>query len=130
MEQTKKQSAFTLIEVLAAFALLAILLATVIQAQGDMLHTLESTGNLSKAIRLTRTELLQLERRPQTVTLLASQGTYDESHEMPGAEWEKLVTMENFFGYPFRKVVYKISWNEWGRERDYEDFIYLPPLEF
>ncbi len=111
MLNNKKNRGFTLLEVLVAFSLLAVLLTVIIQSQGETAFFIEKTRKLSRVQNEVINELLRIERALNTEKTSAQTGVFAEDHRLAGDAWQKEVVSETFMGFvPVKKITYRISW--------------------
>jgi prepilin-type N-terminal cleavage/methylation domain-containing protein len=111
MKSLQKVDGFTLLEVLVAFSLLAILLTVIIQSQGETVYFLEKTHKLSIVQKEVINELLKTERLYSKETISAGDGVFDDDHVLAGDRWQREVTQEDFMGIvPVMKITYRIYW--------------------
>lgn len=120
--QQKQPPGFTLLEVLVAFSLLAVLLTVIIQSQGETAFFLEKTKKLSLVQREVINQLLQIERVYSQDQISSASGTFPEDHPLAGDVWEKEVEQEDFMGVvPVLKITYRIIWNA-QKDREGQSF--------
>ena len=79
MKINRKLKGFTLLEVLISFAILASILAVVIQSQSDMVFFLKKTEKLDTVQSIVINELLKLERESSN-NISASSGTFPSTN--------------------------------------------------
>ena len=123
----RKTSGFTLLEVLVAFSLLAMLLTVIIQSQGETAFFIEKTQKLSLVQKEVINELLKVERSLDAASIETGSGTFPKEHALAGDHWEKEVVEENFMGFiPVKKITYRVSWESFksGEEQSFEASIY------
>ncbi len=107
----KHLSGFTLLEVLVAFSLLAVLLTVIIQSHGETAFFLEKTGKLALVQKEVINELLRVERNYAGESITASEGTFEEGHLLAGDRWQKEIMQEDFLGLiPVLRITYRIIW--------------------
>ncbi|MBU3915157.1 prepilin-type N-terminal cleavage/methylation domain-containing protein [bacterium] len=107
----KCSTGFTLLEVLVAFSLLAILLTVIIQSQGETAFFLEKTGKLALVQKEVINELSRIERIYSSEAITASEGTFEEGHVLAGDKWQKEIVQEDFLGLiPVLRITYRIIW--------------------
>lgn len=103
---------FTLLEVLVAFALLSVMLITIIQSQSESVFFLEKTGKTEIARDVVFDELLKAERRFPRETSLSQQGTFPDDHPLAGDEWEKRIEVVSILGMiKVRKLTFQVIWD-------------------
>ncbi len=127
MISLKRKPGFTLLEVLVAFSLLAILLTVIIQTQGETAFFIEKTRKLSLVQKEVINELLKTERNLNAVSIDTGSGKFPKDHVLAGDSWQKEVIAENFMGFvPIKRITYRISWESIkGRgEQSFEASIY------
>lgn len=118
---------FTLLEVLVAFSLLAILLTVIIQSQAETSFFLEKTGKQQLVQREVMNQLSAVERSCATTFPVAGDGSFSEDHILAGSRWQTEVTDELFMGMvSFTRVTYRISWEnpQGGADHSFESSIY------
>ncbi len=107
----KHSPGFTLLEVLVAFSLLAVLLTVIIQSQGETAFFLEKTGKLALVQKEVINELLRIERNYSGEAITAEEGTFEEGHLLAGDKWQKEILQEDFMGFiPVLRITYRILW--------------------
>lgn len=110
-QQLETNSGFTLLEVLVAFSLLAILLTVIIQSQAETAYFLEKTGKLQLVQRVVMNDLSAAERRCASTLPGAGDGVFDSEHELAGDRWQREIAGELFMGMvPFTRVTYRVRW--------------------
>lgn len=119
--------AFTLLEVLVAFAILAISLVTLYQAYSANLVIHASSRGLRKAMVYVNNELTRWERMP-TVPVQVEQGTFPPNDPMAGYSWRRVISEEAPFpGVTVRKVSLRLDWREGVREQWFQSEVYVQP---
>lgn len=120
-------SGFTLLEVLIAFSLLAILLTVILQSQAETTYFLEKTGKQQLVQREVINTLSATERSCAAVIPSSDAGTFTTDHELAGDRWQREAVSEMFMGMiPFTRVTYRILWNNprGGADLSFESSIY------
>lgn len=106
-------SGFTLLEVLVAFSLLAILMTVIIQSQAETIFFLEKTERQQTVQRTVMNELSIIERRCATTPPAAESGVFDSEHRLAGYQWQREIATEMLMGMiPVTKVTYRVSWEK------------------
>lgn len=126
MRRSPLKAGFTLLEVLVAFSLLALLLTVIIQTQGETVYFLEKTEKLSRVQREVINELLKLERSYARQEISNEEGVFPVDHPLAGDRWQREVTREDFMGIaPVMKIRYRILWtpNRGQEEQQFEAYI-------
>lgn len=117
---------FTLLEVLVAFSLMAVLLTVIIQSQGETVFFLEKTQKLSQVQNEVINELLKTERTYSGEAIRNGEGVFPEGHPLAGDRWEREVTQQDFMGViSVMKVTYRVLWKPpFGKEeQSFEAFV-------
>jgi prepilin-type N-terminal cleavage/methylation domain-containing protein len=109
---------FTLLEVLVAFSLMAVLLTVIIQSQGETVYFLEKTQKLSLVQNEVTNELLITERTYSGDAITNGNGVFPADHPLAGDRWEREVTQQDFMGIiPIMKVTFRVLWKPpFGKE--------------
>ena len=116
---------FTLLEVLIAFAILAITLTALFQAYSAGLLIHNQTRGLWKAMVFVSNDLKRLERTPPQ-SLGADQGAFPEGDPMAGYAWRRDVSLESPLpGVTVRKIALRVSWKEGLNERWFQAETYV-----
>ena len=119
MHSSQEIRGFTLLEVLVAFSLLAILLTVIIQSQGESIYFLEKTRKLATVQRVVTNELLKTERIYSGDLITNGEGTFPADHPLAGDRWEREVTQEEFMGIiPVMKITYRVIWHASSGKED------------
>jgi len=127
MTSLQKCHGFTLLEVLVAFSLLAILLTVIIQSQGETAFFIEKTRKLSLVQKEVINELLKIERNLGSASIDTGSGTFPKDHVLAGDIWQKEEVNENFMGFiPIKRITYRVSWEtiKGKGEQSFEASIY------
>lgn len=120
-------SAFTLMEILVAMAVLSITLLTLYESFVSTVHINTMTQGLWKAIVFANNELSRIERGP-IPDVSIQQGSYQDDHPMAGYDWRREVLDEEPFpGVKVRKVLLELRWAVGGSPQTYRAEIYVPP---
>lgn len=139
----KKQTGFTVLEVLVAMSIMTITLVAIYQAFSTSLFILSSTDNLWKAMNYSQKELLCWERSLRANVSFV-QGKFDdnfspnntplcskyEDESMIGFRWEREITdtyPEGLPGIAVRKISYRFEWDEGQNVYSYNAEIYVKP---
>lgn len=124
MNSVHKHTGFTLLEVLISFAILASILAVVIQSQSEMVFFLQKTKKTETVQSVVMNELFKLEREsPKNIQ--NTSGTFSSNHVLAGSKWNIQVHDEKFLeSITVKKVTYQVLWTEKGRLQTYELSIY------
>ena len=116
---------FTLLEVLIAFAILAITLTALFQAYSAGLLIHNQTRGLWKAMVFVSNDLKRLERTPPE-SLGVDQGEFPEGAPMAGYAWRRDVSLESPLpGVTVRKIALRVSWKEGLNERWFQAETYV-----
>lgn len=122
-----RRHGFTLLEVMVAFAILAISLVTLYQAYSANLIIHTTASGLRKAMLYVNNELARWERMP-SVSLQVDQGTFPPADPMAGYEWRREITEQAPFpGVTVRKVSLRLTWREGIREQSFQSEVYVQP---
>jgi general secretion pathway protein I len=117
---------FTLLEVLIAFAILAITLTALFQAYSANLLIHNQTRGLWKAMVFVSNDLKRLERTPPE-SLGMDQGEFPDGDPMAGYAWRRDITLESPLpGVTVRKIALRVSWKEGLNERWFQAETYVP----
>ena len=118
-EKYSRSNGFTLLEILVAFALLALLLSVIIQSQAETAYFLEKTAKLSLVQQEVINELLKIERNYSDESIETSEGTFPDEHVLAGDTWIKEAVQEDFFGLvPVMKIKYRVTWKTANNEQE------------
>ena len=122
-----KATAFTLMEVLVALAVLSVALLAVHQGFSSTLFVNASTRGLWKAITYANNELLSWERRGRA-DVSVSQGEFPPGDEMAGYAWQREVSdREPLPGIRVRRVQLTLTWTVGGGTQSYRAETYVEP---
>ena len=117
----------TLLEVLAALAILSIALVTIHQAFSSTVNINLVTEGLWKAMMYTHNELARWERHPSPAVSI-TQGDFPSDHPMSGYAWLREIRDEEPLpGVKVRKVSLELTWEAAGRKQAYRSEIYVQP---
>ena len=123
-----RRAAFTVLEVLIALSILTLSLTAIYQTYGTALFSLNTTDALWRAMSHIQNQLLFHERSKEPPPVSVSQGEFQSDHDLAGDQWLKLVEdVEPLPGVITRRVRYRLTWEEGGRERSYEADLYVKP---
>ena len=115
--------AFSLLEVLAALAILSIAFFALLQGQGDNLYIVNTVQKRQLAQKYIRKKLYAIERQQEVI--VSGQGTFPVSHELAGQRWDLKVTEEEIFGFKLRRVDYAIELEKQGQKSKIKGTIYM-----
>lgn len=119
----KIKNGFSLIEILAALAILSILLIAIIQGQGDNLYILDTITKRQLAQKYIRKKLYAIERSEETA--ISSNGIFPIEHELNGQKWQLVVKEEEIFGFTLKRVEYIIILEKKGQKNIIRNSIYI-----
>ena len=119
-----KNSAFTLIEVLVAFSILSMMLASILQSESDTVYIISSTEFRIKVRQTIEEELLQIERNPEQFEMGQSDGKFEEDHVLFGASWVRTVSTTDVLNIPLKKISYEVLWEEQGIEKSLYMYVF------
>lgn len=115
---------FTLLEVLISFAVLASILAVIIQSQSEMVFFLQKTDKLNTAQSVVIHELQKLELKPKN-EIASATGIFPENHPMAGDKWTIQLFPEKFINLiPILKITYQVTWMKNKKPQTYGLSIY------
>ena len=121
----KRQAAFTLIEVMVAFAILSGLLTLILQTQGEQARFMARSQVAEKVLAELQTQILALERGDANQQWPNSEGTFTEEHPLAGFRYRKVAGQEMFLGqFPLNKVTLSIHWDEGKHPQSYATSIF------
>jgi general secretion pathway protein I len=116
----KMKRGFTLLEVMIALAILALVGVAFLRAQASSVRLLDESSQISLATLLAREKMAELESLGFPEVGKTS-GTGGEAY--PRYRWEKVVTSTDL---PIlRKVLVRVLWQEGDRERNLELVAYF-----
>ena len=121
-----KHLGFTLLEVLVAFSILAVLLTVLMQSQAETTYFLKKTRKLDLVQKEVINKLLSIERTLSKGTIEAANGKFEEDHVLAGDRWELEVVQEDFMSIvPVMKITYRVYWTpaEGKEEQSFESSI-------
>ena len=119
---------FTVLEVLIALAILTLSLTAIYQTYGTALFSLTTTDTLWRVMSHIQNRLLFHERSKAPPPVSVSQGEFQTDHELAGYQWFQLVEdVEPLPGGITRRVRYRLTWEDSGRERSFEADLYVKP---
>lgn len=119
-----QKKGFTLLEVLVSFAILAVLLAAIIQANSNSILMLQKTRHNARVENRVYLELNIVERNLKKELFGSSSGTYrKDAPGLEGYKWQKIISLEHIVGQPIKKITFRILWEENGRKHTFESFI-------
>ncbi len=111
LQLVQKKSGFTLLEVLVAFSILAILLTVILQSQAETAFFLEKTGRQQVVQRVVMNELSVAERSCATSLPSSENGVFPNDHDLAGDRWQREVKGEMFMGMiQFTRITYRVVW--------------------
>lgn len=120
------QKGFTLLEVLVAFTIMAMLLTLILQTQAESINYAEKNRTLSLVQAEVREQILAVERGDER-TMWAPSGKFEEGHPLEGMTFLRTETMESMGGViDLTRVTFRVSWQHKGIEQNYETFTYAP----
>ena len=122
-EQLNKEKGFTLLEVVAALAILVIFLVPILGAVSQAMHGIESAKNRSLALKLAQDKMTQIEMMPVPLEEGTEDGDFGSEH--PGYRWEyevvktpDLQMMEEYIaGLRGMEIHLMVFWQERGMEK-------------
>jgi general secretion pathway protein I len=116
----KKRCGFTLLEVMIALAILALVGVTFLRAQAGSIRLLDESNQISLATLLAREKMAELEgmRFPEVGK---NSGTGGEAH--PTLRWEQVVTATELPA--IRQALVRVLWKDGTRERTLELVAYF-----
>ncbi len=120
-----KQRAFSLIEVMVAFAILAGLGITLIQSQIASVRLLSRLKSETIYKNEVESKLSEFEITPPDESSDEVSEVYPDDSELAGARWTLKQSDLNILTVPMRKISYTITWKDAEVERIYSDFIVI-----
>ncbi|KAK3606858.1 hypothetical protein CHS0354_018452 [Potamilus streckersoni] len=123
----KKHAAFTLIEVLVAFAIMAVLLSAIIQSESDSIYVLSTTDYRIRVRGLIENKLYEIERNPQKYTEGVQEGVFEENHPFAGDRWVITVSLTTVFQQNLKKISYEVFWKERETEKSLSAYVFAKP---
>jgi len=116
----RRQAAFTLIEVMVAFAILSGLLTLILQTQGEQARFLARSRTAEAVLAELQTQILALERGDTQLAWPAAEGAFPTDHPLAGYRFRKEQGQEMFLGqFPLNKVTLSLHWNEGATPQAY-----------
>jgi len=122
-----KKPGFTLLEVMVAFSLLAVLLTVILQSQAETVYFLEKTGKQQLVQREVMNRLSETERSCAGTIPPAETGQFPADHLLAGDHWQREVMDEMLMGLiPVTRVIFRISWipHRGEKQLSFESSIY------
>ena len=127
MQSSNEKTGFTLLEVLIAFSILAVLLTVIMQSQAETVFFLEKTGKLQTVQQVVMNQLSQAERNCAVTIPPPQNGVFESDHALAGDLWQQEINNEMFMGMiQFTRITYRISWENpaGGQANAFESSIY------
>lgn len=116
----RRQAAFTLIEVMVAFAILSGLLTLILQTQGEQARFLARSQVGEQVLQELQTQILAQERGDSTTAWPANEGSFPQGHPLAGFRYRKEFGQEMFLGqFPLNKITLSIHWDEGKHPQSY-----------
>ncbi len=117
---THSPAGFTLLEVMIALAILALVGVAFLRAQASSVHLVDESAQISLATLLAREKMAELESLgfPETGKKEGSGG-----EEFPRYRWEQVVSPTELVS--LRKAVVRVLWTEGTSERSLEFVAYF-----
>jgi prepilin-type N-terminal cleavage/methylation domain-containing protein len=118
-----KKKAFSLLEVLAALAILSTLFIGLLQGQGDNIYIIDTIQKRQLAQQYIQKKLYAIERQEESPS--TGSGLFEVSHELSGQKWKLDVVDQEVFGIRLKKVIYTIELSKRGRKSRVQGAIYV-----
>ncbi len=118
------RKAFTLIEVLVSFAIMASLLTLILQSQGEIAYFSVKNKRSEVVRREIEAQILAYERDDKRVLWTAEEGTFNGSHPLKGFQFKRSKKNQMLLGaIPITIVSFLITWEENKIKQSYESSI-------
>ncbi|MDX2471268.1 MAG: type II secretion system protein [SAR324 cluster bacterium] len=120
------KKAFTLIEVLVSFAIMASLLTLILQSQGEIAYFSVKNKRSEEVRREIEAQILAYEREDTNVLWSTDKGTFNRDHALAGFQYERTKKGEKLLGvFPITNVSFLITWEENKIKQSYESSIIM-----
>ena len=118
------KKAFTLLEVLVSFAIMASLLTLILQSQGEIAYFTVKQQSEEKVRREIEAQILAFEREDTNILWSSESGTFNADHPLQGYTFKRTETTEKLLGQiPVTIVSFLIQWKDRGAQQSYESKI-------